>query len=143
MKKKSVLLTLAFMSANAMAAPISQGKLASYQDAVQIALEQNPLNCTMTPSFMWANGTLGSTIKNTTSGDLNTDGSQPLLTFSYDDGSAKFSYSVITSADFKSVLSVTFQQKSCSEQDVNVGDLQNPQIVQQNVCSVTLTADCR
>lgn len=102
------------MSANVIATPIPQAKLASYQDAVQIALDQNPLNCTMTPNFGWANGTLGNTIKITNSGDLSANGAQPLLVFSYDNGSAKFSYNITTSTNFNFVISVTFQQESCS-----------------------------
>ena len=134
-KKIELLLSLTLLSANAMATPIPQAKLVSYQEAVQIALDQNPLNCTMTHNFGWANGTLGSAIRNTNSGELNTDGTQPLLIFSYDDGSIKFSFNVTTSANFKSVISVTFQQESCSKQNVNLGDLEYPQILQKTVCS--------
>ena len=139
----AILAFIAVVASNAFATPIPKEKLASYQEAVKLALDEKPLECSMTPAFGWANGTLGDTIKNTTFGVLDSNGSQPLLIFSYNDGSAKFEYQVTTSSDYKSVLSVTFRQETSSKGEINIGDLDNPKIVEQEMWNLVLTANCQ
>lgn len=139
----AILALIAVVASNAFAMPIPKEKLASYQEAVKLALDEKPLECSMAPGFGWANGTLGDTIKNTTSGVLDSNGAQPLLIFSYNDGSTKFDYQVTTSSDYKLVLSVTFRQETSTKGKINIGDLDNPKIIDQEKWDLVLTANCQ
>jgi hypothetical protein len=149
MNKILAFVIMSLLSINVFATPIPQANLASYQKAVGFALRQKPVNCSFTPINVggWAQGDLAGAIKGTASGDLNANGAQPLLTFSNATSSMKYTFYVTTSADYKSVVSVNFEQKTCetSTRDVNLGDLANPDIVSQTSteCTVTITAVCQ
>ena len=146
MKKIFVLLAISLLSINAFAARIPSDKLASYQEAAAIAIHHNPLICSFTPETDWGTGSLESAIKTTTSGYLNEKGEQPLVVFSFNDGSTKYTFKVRTSADYKSVVSVHFEQKECETKthNENLGDISNPQIEARTStkCEVKFKAVC-
>lgn len=146
---KSLLLALTVLSVKTFATPIPQDKLASYKAAVKLAVSQRPLSCQLWPSntWTWGAGTVEDSLETMTAGEISSNGSQPLLIFSYkrngDFSETYIKYKVTTSNDFKSVFEITAEQSSCALKEINLGDLQNPNIVQQRTCSVTHTAVCQ
>ncbi|WP_158244393.1 hypothetical protein, partial [Pseudomonas sp. FW305-33] len=78
--------SFSLINLNALASPIPKDKLAAYQEAVNLAINQHPLKCVFyTDRPEWnpeVSSGLTQAISATTSGDLNSDGDQPVLTFS-------------------------------------------------------------
>ena len=144
MKKLFTLLTLSLMSANVFGSVVPPEKLSAYKDAVSYSLDQHPLSCTFSPagSYFYA-GSLAGAIQTTQTATLMDNGTQPLLTFSSSDQSTLIFFNVNTSADFKTVTSVYFAQQACTVQQVNVGTIENPNIISQNSCTTTISASCK
>ena len=145
MKNISAFFAITILSLNVFATPIPANRLAAYQEAVNLALAQNPLTCTVTPSNQGlTQGSIGATISACQSGDLDDTGAQPVLTFSYGDGTSfKDVIMVTTSADLKSVVSIMLEQSESTTQDVNLGTLENPNIVSQTTWALSASALCQ
>lgn len=144
--KSLVAVVLSLFAVSALATQIPQDKLATYQKAVRLSLEQTPLTCAYPAGIdHWAAGSLAAAIDATTDGDINNQGAQPLLKFTEKSGSdnTQFDFTVTTSADYKTVVSVKFEQKEFSSHDVNLGTIENPNIVSQTTWTVTQTVVCQ
>src|SRR6185312_6615800 len=138
----AVILSSAFAKADGGNRKLSDQELENTKKAVSIALEGKTIHCDTTNNNIEdanANSALKSSLSHVDSGILS-NGNQPLITLvqSRNDGSMYEQLLITTSADYQQVISVVI--KDFSLQEVNNGNLMNPQLGLANI--VSYQANC-
>ena len=148
--KSFLVLFVILLSFKSFATSVQGYNLSPYKKSVKIALSQNPLSCLIRHNLgdyeiKITNDDLIERFNDMQQADLNQEGSQPLLIFSYisSDRSIKSTLAVTTSADYKSVSGVTIEHSNCEIREVQKGDLKNPKIALEQFCNVILKAECK
>ena len=121
------LLTLATLStgrAQAAPSPISQDQLASYLKAVILVINSESFDCKSGTGEV--TGTVADIISVAKSGTIDTDGDQPLLTFTTVTGYERILVTVTSTSDLKAIQSLKVERYAKVE--VNNGDLKSPVI---------------
>ena len=126
------ILAVTLASALAFARPIPQNQLAAYKEAVNMAISNGDFVCVddfEDIHFFERDLKFWNFTHYVTAGDVSSNGSQPILTFTRERD--LFMIKITTSADLKSIVLVEWSKAVL--QDVNVGNLEKPNIVKQPV----------
>lgn len=128
MKKVFVLVSLAItwtLSAHAALTPIPKEKLENYKNAVVVVMRNNPGYTCEVLSGSVAGG-VDTMVLESTSGELDASGAQPILVFKSIQDKEKTEVRVTTSADYKAVLAMEVEKYAWGQ--VLKGDLRNPKV---------------
>ena len=137
MIKILILLTLSLTSINIFAQPptvqpIPSEELSIYKNAASLAIKAGNFICNSNPYLTSYIRLTTDFIADASLGERNSDGAQPLLIFTDEnENETKEVYSLVTSVDYKSIISINYAYFEMK--DVNVGNLNAPHIVREYV----------
>ena len=147
MKKKNSCIALALFLASvhsfaSLMSMIPQEKVPQYAQAVKLALmAQRPLRCDIVG---WKAGSLANEFDSMDSGEIDDQGAQPLLILIQGDQQTgqRYVYTVTTSADYKSVISIRYEEQNYTHSITNEGTIENPSIVNHDEWKTITSALC-
>ncbi|MGZ3770604.1 MAG: hypothetical protein ACXVCP_18040 [Bdellovibrio sp.] len=120
---------------------LNKNELESYKKAVILALAGKQQKCRYSDQSHYMYN-LEQIIPSTTSANITEDGKQPILTFFDDDKESQVYLKVTSTADYMSILSVEATFLKWIKQEVNVGSLLKPVIIEKSGFVPYFTANC-